>query len=80
MIPVQNPDGWAFDYGNFCVVNPDSQHQEIAALWVEYLLSEEAQTILFAEHYGELPLHKQAFHRAVDQHQEFYALKEIFDE
>ena len=79
MIPIKNSEEWEFCYGNFCAVNAESKNQKIAELWIEYLLSEEAQGILFAEHYGELPLHKQAFSRAVSQHQEFYSLKEVFE-
>ena len=49
-------------------------------LWIEYLLSEEAQMILFAEHYGDLPLHESAFDTAVSQHQEFRILEAVKSE
>ena len=66
-------------YTNFCCVNPDSDvnSQKIGMLWIEYLLSEEAQSILFAEHYGDLPLHKRAFDMAVTHHQNYAVLNEI---
>ena len=79
MIPVFDENQPETDQTNLCYLNSqsDKNKQNIAMLWIEYLLSEEAQTILFAEHYGDLPVHKHAFDTAVNQHQEYYALKEI---
>ena len=79
MLPVLHENQPEIYQNNFCCINAESSqnHQKIAMLWIEYLLSEEAQTILFAEHYGDLPVHKQAFDRAVRQHQEYYTLKEL---
>ena len=77
MIPVTINGGYRKIYHNFCEVSAqsDKNKQNIAMLWIEYLLSEEAQTILFAEHYGELPLHESAFDTAVSQHREFRRLE-----
>ncbi len=79
MIPVSENGSYSKLYHHLCEVNAhsDKNKQNIAMLWIEYLLSEEAQNILFAEHYGNLPLYQSAFDRAVSSHQEFYSLKDI---
>ena len=79
MMPVLYQNQPEVYHSNFCYINSASSrnHQKIAMLWTEYLLSGEAQNILFAEHYGDLPVHRQAFDKAVSQHQEYYALQEI---
>jgi len=65
-------------YTDFLGINPgsDGNSQKIGMFWIEYLLSEEAQSILFAEHYGRFPLHEKAFDNAVMHHQQC----EIFGE
>jgi len=79
MIPVLDQNQPEIIQTNLCWLNSQSSKnkQNIAMLWIEYLLSEEAQRILFAEHYGDLPVHKKAFDTAVNQHQGYYPLKEI---
>ncbi len=79
MIPVSENGSYTKIYHNLCEVNAhsDKNKQQIAMLWIAYLLSEEAQNILFTEHYGNLPLHQSAFDRTVSSHQAFYSLKDI---
>ena len=77
MIPVTENGSYQKIFHSLCTVRAQSEKnkQNIAMLWIEYLLSEEAQTILFAEHYGDLPLHESAFDTAISQHQEFHGLE-----
>ena len=46
-------------------------------LWLQYLLTEEAQQILFVENYSDLPLHRSAFKSAVNAHSSMAPLKEV---
>lgn len=82
MIPVTVNGSYQKEYRNLCEINAqsDKNKQNTAMLWIEYLLSEEAQMILFAEHYGDLPLHESAFDTAVSQHQEFRILEAVKSE
>ncbi len=79
MIPVSENDVFPMQFSNYCCINPeaDQNSRKIGMLWISYLLSEEAQSILFAEHYGELPLHEQAFSHAITIHKSFAVLDEI---
>ncbi|MDE5736998.1 MAG: hypothetical protein K2H93_01380, partial [Oscillospiraceae bacterium] len=66
-------------YHDYCGINAnaDKISQKIGMLWIGYLLSEEAQKILFTEHFGNLPLQESAFEMTVNQHQELAILTEI---
>ena len=37
-------------------------------LWLGYLLTEEAQEIMYTEHFGDLPLHRDAFKDTIKTH------------
>ncbi len=80
MLPVSENGIYQKFEENLCRVSAavSQNHQKIAMLWIEYLLSEQAQTVLFSEHYSSsLPLHKKVFDRTISQHQELKSLKEI---
>ncbi|MBR1554302.1 MAG: hypothetical protein IJ644_02785 [Oscillospiraceae bacterium] len=82
LLPVTENGSYQKVFHNLCKISSQSEKnkQYIAMLWIEYLLSEEAQTILFAEHYGDLPLHESAFDTAVHQHQEYRILEDVKSE
>ncbi len=65
-----------------CIVNRDQDEntQRIGMLWLQYLLTEEAQSILFVENYGILPLHETAFDAAVGQHSTYAVLSDLKDQ
>lgn len=65
-----------------CIVNRDldKNAQRIGMLWLQYLLTEEAQSILFVENYGILPLHETAFDAAVGQHSTYAVLSDLKDQ
>ncbi len=62
-----------------CILNnhQDENSRYIGMLWLQYLLTEEAQGILFAENFGVLPLHEQAFDYVVSQHEVFEGFSEM---
>lgn len=76
MLPIAAADGFPLQYEMYCSVNAesDANTRHIAMLWLQYLMSEEAQQVLFVEHYGVLPLHETAFASAVAAHQELSVL------
>ena len=72
MIPVTtSDDACALQYEYYCTVNGDCSEntQKAGMLWLQYLLTEKAQTILFVEHEGALPLHENAVARAINTHE-----------
>lgn len=77
MLPLSAAEGFPLQYEMYCAINTesDANSQRVGMLWLQYLLTEEAQQILFVEHYGILPLHKNAFSSAVEVHSELAALK-----
>ncbi len=66
-------------YELYCTVNANCppNSQRVGMLWLQYLLTEEAQNILFVEHYGTLPLHISALQAAEDLHSELKPLKQV---
>ena len=70
MLPVTAPDGSLMQYEMYCTVNDDVpvNAQRIGMLWIGYLLTEEAQEIMFVEHAGDLPLHEKALNDAISAH------------
>ena len=79
MIPVSENNQFQMIYHDYCCINAnaDKTSQKIGMLWIGYLLSEEAQNILFTEHFGNLPLQESAFELVTSQHQELAVLTEI---
>ena len=71
MIPITENNLFEVQYQDYCCINADSDSdsQKIAVLWIGYLLSEQAQKILYTEHYGNFPLHKSALSQTFSQHQ-----------
>lgn len=79
MIPLSAAEGFPLQFEMYCAINADSDvnSQRVGMLWLQYLLTEEAQQILFVEHYGVLPLHKTAFENAVETHSELSVLQSM---
>ncbi len=79
LCPVTVDGKVPLQYELYCTVNakcpPNSQR--VGMLWLQYLLTEEAQNILFVEHYGTLPLHTSALQAAEALHSELEPLKEV---
>lgn len=72
MIPVTTSDNaCVLQYEYYCTVNADCPEntQKAGMLWLQYLLTEEAQTILFVENASALPLHEKAVAKAMTTHQ-----------
>ncbi len=76
--PVLDGEQYPIMYEMPCVINIQAGENEqlIGMLWLQYLMTEEAQTILFSENYGILPLHKEVFAYTARQHD---ALKQLPD-
>ena len=77
MIPVTTSENaCALQYEYYCTVNADCPEntQQVGMLWLQYLLTEEAQTILFVENYNALPLHENAIAKAFNAHQSLQVL------
>ena len=77
MIPVTTSDNaCVLQYEYYCTVNADCPEntQKTGMLWLQYLLTEEAQTILFVENSGALPLHEKAVAKALTTHQALQVL------
>ena len=77
MIPVvTSDDACVLQYEYYCTVNQEcaKNTQLVGMLWLQYLLTEEAQTILFVENDIALPLHEDAVVRALHTHQALQVL------
>ena len=72
MRPVETSDGIPLQYEMYCCINSnaDPGARRVGMLWLQYLLTEEAQQIMFVEHYSDLPLHKKAITSAAKTHKE----------
>jgi hypothetical protein len=81
MLPVSVDGSFPLQYEMYCSINRNSSlnSRRIGMLWLQYLLTEEAQEILFVEHYGDLPLHSDAFSQALEIHSELSAVSDIAD-
>ena len=77
MLPVSVNGTFPVQYEMYCSVSSQvsENSRKIGMLWLQYLLTEEAQQILFVENYGDLPLHKNAFQAAVNVHSGMNSLK-----
>jgi hypothetical protein len=76
MLPVESDGNVELQYEMYCSINKDADAgaQQVGMLWIQYLLTEEAQQILFVEHYSDLPLHKKALDSAAGTHKELAVL------
>lgn len=76
MLPVETGGSVPFQYEMYCSINKDADAgaQQVGMLWIQYLLTEEAQQILFVEHYSDLPLHRKALDSAANTHKELAAI------
>jgi hypothetical protein len=79
MIPVSVDGTFPVQYELYCSVSDrvSQNSQNIGMLWVQYLLTEEAQQILFVENDSDLPLHRSAFRSAVNAHSSMASLKDV---
>lgn len=79
MIPVSVDGTFPVQYELYCSVSDkvSQNSQNIGMLWLQYLLTEEAQQILFVENYSDLPLHRSAFKSAVNAHSSMASLKDV---
>ena len=78
MFPVSVNGTFPIQYELYCSVSSkvSKNSQNIGMLWLQYLLTEEAQQILFVENYSDLPLHSAAFKSAVNAHSSMASLKD----
>ena len=79
MVPVSVNGAFPVQYELFCSISEkvSQNSQNIGMLWLQYLLTEEAQQILFVENYSDLPLHRSAFKSAVNAHSSMAPLKDV---
>lgn len=79
MMPVSVDGAFPVQYEMYCSVSDQVEEntKQVGMLWLQYLLTEEAQQILFVENYGDLPLHRSAFKSAVSVHSGMTSLKGI---
>lgn len=70
MIPVSVDGSYPLQYEMYCSINDaaDWNSERIAMLWIQYLLTEEAQHIMFAEYYSALPMHEYVLQQTIENH------------
>lgn len=70
VLPVSVDNQFPILYEMNCSVNEqmDWNSRCIGMLWLQYLLTEEAQQILFAENYSILPMHNKVLPQTVENH------------
>ncbi|MDE5564655.1 MAG: hypothetical protein K2I93_05830, partial [Oscillospiraceae bacterium] len=79
MMPVVADGSVSVQYEMYCTVNQDAtpNSQRVGMLWLRYLLTEEAQQILFVEHYSDLPLHKAVLPHTLENHKALQAVGSV---
>lgn len=79
MVPVSCQGEYLLQYECCCTVNKNAtlNRRRIGMLWLHYLLTEEAQHILFVEHYSALPLEENTFEQTIAVHKELQIAGEI---
>lgn len=79
MLPVALNGAYALQYEMYCSINKDKDwnSQRIGMLWIQYLLTEEAQQIMFAEYYSALPLHEEVLTQTIENHESLSVIREI---
>ncbi len=80
--PVSMNGSYPLQYELYCSVNREKDWNSrcIGMLWLQYLLTEEAQQILFAEHYHALPLHEAVLPQTLENHEALSVVGEIQQE
>ncbi len=70
MVPVSVNGSYPLQYEMYCSINDavDWNSERIAMLWIQYLLTEEAQHIMFAEYYSALPMHENVLKQTIENH------------
>ncbi len=73
MAPVSVNGRYPLSYDRFCAVNSekDTDSKRIGMLWLQYLLTEEAQDILFSDGGGTLPVHRAAMYDIAGRHSQY---------
>ncbi len=73
MLPVSVNGSYPLEYDTYCSVNSqkDTGSKRIGMLWLQYLLTEEAQDILFSDGGGTLPVHRAAMTDITGRHSQY---------
>lgn len=79
MLPVSVDGTYPLQYEMYCTVNEqkDWNSRCIGMLWLQYLLTEEAQQIMFAENYSTLPMHTDVLPQTIENHDALSVLNDI---
>lgn len=79
MLPVSANNSYPLQYEMYCSINSkaDWNSQRIGMLWLQYLLTEEAQQIMFAEYYSALPLHSEVLPQTIENHDALSVIGDI---
>ncbi|MBQ4465264.1 MAG: hypothetical protein II916_04810, partial [Oscillospiraceae bacterium] len=79
MMPVSVNGTFPVQYEMYCSISDgvSENARNIGMLWLQYLLTEEAQQIMFVENYGDLPLHESAFRSAVHVHSGMRSISDL---
>ena len=79
MIPVSVDNKYPVLYEMYCTVNAEKDWNSrcIGMLWLQYLLTEEAQQIMFAENYSLFPIHEDVLQQTIDNHESLSIISEI---
>ncbi len=79
MLPISVNGEYPLQYEMYCTVNQqkDWNSRYIGMLWIQYLLTEEAQQIMFAENYSILPIHCKAVPQTIENHDALAVIDDI---
>lgn len=72
MYPLEKDGKYLMQYEQFCTVNKHQNvnKRQIGMLWIHYLLSDEAQQLMFVDHYSGLPLRQATYQQTAQNHAE----------
>ncbi len=79
MLPVSVNGTYPVQYEMYCTINEskDWNSKHIGMLWLQYLLTEEAQQIMFAEYYSALPMHSNVLPQTIGNHEALRMIEDI---
>ncbi len=82
MVPVSVDGSYPLQYEMYCSINDaaDWNSERIAMLWIQYLLTEEAQQIMFAEYYSALPMREDVLQQTIENHDALRFITDIQQE
>lgn len=80
VLPLTFGGSYRGDFGNQFSINFYSEKESLAVLWLEFLLSNEGQSILLVENNSGLPLNKDTFAKYIQIHSNLNALAENADQ